>query len=360
MIYIHVPFCHRKCTYCAFYSLGSQRQELMHSYAEALIGEIHRRHTEATHAIRTLYFGGGTPSILPLDEVAHIADTLRNTFDLTLLEEATIECNPEDLTGEYLQGLRSTGLFNRISIGLQCLDDAGLRLLGRRHTADDALQAVERCHALGFQNISVDLMYGLPIGVDGDIARLKEVLPAVTHISAYALTVEPNTALARQVEMGRLTMPDDDEVARQYHTLNKRLQAWGFSQYEVSNYARPGYQSRHNSRYWDRTPYLGLGPAAHSFDGRKRRWNVSDVREYIHEVSYEEETLTDNDAYNELLMTSLRTTRGIALADIPPERRREFLPFERCGWLRQSDGRLVPSPEGLLHADGMAASLFVK
>lgn len=362
MIYIHVPFCHRKCTYCAFYSVASQR--LVHDYVDALLVEMEQRCVEQAHAIKTIYFGGGTPSLLPLDELARIVEGLKRFFDLSQVEEATIECNPEDLTPAYLEGLRQLGLFNRISVGVQSLDDEVLRRLNRRHTAQQALSAVENACRAGFDNIGIDLIYG--IQKNPHCLVNMEILDKVTHVSAYSLTVEPGTALALQVEQGRVTLPDEDEVVQQYYTLRDKLVAAGFQQYEVSNYARPGYHSKHNSRYWNRTPYLGLGPAAHSFDGHSRRWNVNNVNEYILAPtdSFSSEKLTVADAYNELVMTSLRTTQGLPLSAVPDEykelQKRKIQPFVDCGWIIVSEGSVYqPTAEGLLHADGMAAELFV-
>lgn len=357
MIYLHVPFCHRKCTYCAFYSVASQR--LVHDYVDALLVEMKHRRGEQAHPIKTVYFGGGTPSLLPLDEMARIVDGLRGNFDLSQVEEATIECNPEDLTPAYLDGLKQLGLFNRISLGIQSLDDNVLRLIGRRHTARQALDAVENAHCAGFQNISVDFIYG--------IVPIETIVPIdyITHISAYSLTVEEGTALDVQVRQGRVVLPDEDEVVRQYHALNKAFVAAGFRQYEVSNYARPGLESRHNSRYWDRTPYLGLGPAAHSFDGHCRRWNVNNVAAYFSDPigSFSFENLTDADAYNELLMTSLRTVKGLSLLSVPEEYNERLhqgmRPYVDCGWIVLKDNHYSPTAEGLLHADGMASELFI-
>lgn len=309
--------------------------------------EMERRKEEQRHPIRTVYFGGGTPSILPVLELARIVEGLRRCFDLSALVEMTIEANPEDLSPEYLESLQQLG-FNRISIGVQSLDDKILRLLNRRHTAQQAIEAVDNAHKAGFDNISVDFIYGLP----GDFRFPTFNVKSVTHVSAYALTIEPGTALAVQVEQGRVVLPDDDEVVRQYYTLHERLEAAGFRQYEVSNYARPGYESKHNSRYWDRTPYLGLGPGAHSFDGKKRVWNNPDG-------SVGEETLDAADAYNEMLMTALRTVRGLPAAEVSGRQKEQLQPYLDCSWLVLKDGFYCPTTEGLLHADGMAASLFV-
>ncbi len=370
MIYIHVPFCHRKCTYCAFYSKPVGGRERVTAYVDALIAEMRMRRGEQAHPVRTVYFGGGTPSILSLEDLERVAVALRECFDLSQLEEVTLEANPEDLTLDYLRGLRDMGLVNRLSIGIQSLDDEMLRLIGRRHTASQALAAVAAAHAVGFHNLSVDFIYGLPRE-----SRYSDFdFRLVSHLSAYALTVEPGTALAVMVERGRVSLPGDDAVVEQYHTLRRLFAERGFAQYEVSNYARLDCHSRHNSRYWDRTPYLGLGPGAHSFDGLHRRWNEHDIDAYIKNLTgdtlpvpppAQQETLTLADTFNELLMTSLRTVRGLALAQVPTEYReglhRGMQPFIKQGWIEYlpSQSTYRPTAEGLLQADGMAAALFV-
>lgn len=331
----------------------------MVAYVDALLEEMERHKGEQAHPIRTVYLGGGTPTILPLEELARIVEGLRRCFNLSQVEEATIEANPEDLTPEYLSGLREMGLFNRLSIGVQSLDDEMLRLIGRRHSAAQALDALERAHEAGFHNISVDFIYGLPKEYRFSTFNFQ----LVTHLSAYALTVEPSTALAKQVEQGRVVLPGEDEVVRQYHEFCRTFEAQGFGQYEISNFCRPGYHSRHNSRYWDRTPYLGLGPSAHSFDGQRRRWNTVMEAESGKWKVENEETLTEADAYNELLMTALRTTRGIALVHVPEEQMERLhhgmKRYVDCGWIVLKDNHYAPTKEGLLHADGIAAELFV-
>ncbi len=355
MIYVHVPFCHRKCTYCAFYSKPVLETRgvspAVERYVDALLAEMEQRKGEQAHPIKTVYFGGGTPSILPVEQLTRIVEGLRHCFDLSQVEEMTLEANPEDLTPEYLSALRGLE-FNRLSIGVQSLDDKVLRMLNRRHTAAQALASVEEAHAAGFENISVDFIYGI-----GSIVPIEPIVSMVNHISAYSLTVEPGTALAMQVEQGRVVLPDEEAVVWQYHALHEQLTRAGFEQYEVSNYARPGYESKHNSRYWDRTPYLGLGPAAHSFDGQHRLWNNPDG-------TFEQETLTPVDAYNELMMTSLRTVRGLPLAAVPEGQKERLLrgmqPYMDCGWIVLKDNCFCPTTEGLLHADGMAAALFAE
>lgn len=352
MIYIHVPFCHRKCTYCAFFSKMESAKWRVGNYVDALIEEMKQRRGEQNHPIKTVYFGGGTPSILPLVELERIVKALHECFDLSQVEEVTLEANPEDLTLDYLHGLKDMQFVSRLSIGIQSLDDEVLRMIGRRHTVQQAMAAVENAYRTGFHNISVDFIYGLPRKLQLSSFNFQ----LVSHVSAYALTVEPGTALAVQVEQGRVVLPDEEEVVHQYHIMCSILEEKGFAQYEVSNFCRPGFTSKHNSRYWDRTPYLGLGPGAHSFDGCRRRWNKPDG-------TYEEETLTETDAFNELVMTALRTTRGLSIDQTPEEYKKrlhqKMQPYVDCGWITLCDGFYQPTREGLLHADGMAAELFL-
>lgn len=376
MIYIHVPFCHRKCTYCAFYSKVESGKWRVENYVDALVEEMCQRRGEQTHPIKTIYFGGGTPSVLSSNELERIIKALREYFDLSQLEEVTMECNPEDLTVDYLYEIRQLGMINRLSIGIQSFDDEVLRLLNRRHTAAQAIEAVENSRYAGFHNLSVDIIYGLP-GMTS-LTGLTSLTGRVTHISAYALTVEPGTALAVQVAQGRVELPEEEEVVSQYFAVKQQLEADGFKQYEISNYSRLGFDSKHNSRYWDRTPYLGLGPGAHSFDGIHRKWNNSNIEDYCKvlndpkgikdlEALCQKETLSTADAFNELLMTSLRTVRGLSLTQVPEQYKerlcRMIQPYVDCGWIvvRSEVGgmRYEPTEEGLLHADGIAADLFV-
>ena len=368
MIYIHIPFCHRKCSYCAFYSVPAPAH--LSTYVSALCRELELRRYTLEHPVRTLYFGGGTPSILPIGQLACIADTLRRNYDLSALEECTLEANPEDLTPEYLAALQDLHFFNRISIGIQSLNDDELRLINRRHSAGQALEAVNAAASAGFGNISIDLIYGIP-GQTEDSWRdtLRQIAPLpVTHLSAYALTVEPNTILEKQIEQGRIPAIDDGVAVAHYRTLLEWTQVHGFEQYEISNFARPGYKSIHNSRYWDRTPYLGAGAAAHSFDGECRRWNISNVKEYCTlldtgRIPHEEEELTLRDAHNEYLMTALRTVGGIdkALVSLPFAKVLEtkIQKYVALGLVADTGSHYRPTPEGLLHADGIAAELFI-
>ncbi len=368
MVYLHIPFCHRKCTYCAFYSVVTAADK--QAYVAALCRELAMRSHEVEHPVHTVYFGGGTPTILTASQLGQVVEALHAHYDLSEVEEVTIEANPEDLTPEYLEGLKALGFFNRISIGVQSFRDGDLKMLNRRHDAAQAVCAVNDAHAAGFGNISIDLIYGLP---QQSLADWQENLAMaarlpVAHLSAYSLTVESGTMLAKQTEQGRVTMPSDEDVVSHYGVLVEWAENNGFEQYEISNFCRPGMRSRHNSRYWNRTPYLGVGAAAHSFDGEHRRWNVADASQYVASVSaghiaHEEESLGLKDAFNEYVMTSLRTVEGIDKSMVQAPFRDRLAKgvrrFVDNGMIVETPTHYQPTPEGLLHADGMAAELFI-
>lgn len=366
MIYVHIPYCHRKCTYCAFYSVVTAREK--QPYVDAVCRELTMRRDEVSSPVRTVYFGGGTPSLLTAGQLGQIVDVLYKEFDMSGVEEVTLEANPEDLTHHFLADLKGLGFFNRLSIGVQSFHDEDLRMLNRRHDSEQAVQAVKRAVASGFGNVSIDLIYGLP-GRGYWLSNLKKVseLP-VQHLSAYALTLERGTILERQVEQRRVALPSDEESVLQYEALLEWAAANGFEQYEISNFCRPGYKAVHNSHYWDRTPYLGVGAAAHSFDGMCRRWNVADAERYIQSVAtghveHDNEELGVKDAYNEYLMTALRTVAGIEkekVAEPFVERLRKGISrFVAVGLIEETPTHFRPTRQGLLHADGIAAELFV-
>ena len=368
MIYLHIPFCHRKCTYCAFYSVVTSSDK--QAYVDALCSELAMRRHEVCHPVRTVYFGGGTPTVLTIGQIGQIVETIRLYYDVSAIEEATLEANPEDLTQEYLKGLKSLGFFNRISIGVQSFHDSDLKLLNRRHSAHQAVEAVKEAFVAGFGNISIDLIYGLPHqSVKQGRERLMQVEGlGVSHLSAYALSVEPGTMLWSQVEQGRVVVADEEESLQHYETLIEWSSKTGFGQYEISSFCKQGFKSRHNSRYWDYTPYLGVGAAAHSFDGHSRRWNVPDVRKYVASVvngaiDFQKEDLDENDAYNEYVMTALRTTDGIAKAMIPSKYAKELSrsveQLVAKGLIMETPTHYVPTRQGLLQADGIAAELFI-
>lgn len=369
MLYVHIPYCHRKCTYCAFYSAVTKADK--QQYVDSLCRELEWRSDEMAHPLRTIYFGGGTPTILTVAQLGQIVDTIRKNYDVSQVEEATIEANPEDLTAEFLEALKSMGFFNRVSIGVQSFRDEDLRVLNRRHSVMQSREAVERVYNAGMSNISIDLIYGLP---GQDLKAWQGNLEAafslpISHLSAYALTIEPGTMLQRQIEEGRVVPADEDAVVAQYQELLIWAAKHGFEQYEVSNFALPECRSRHNSRYWDRTPYLGVGAAAHSFDGHTRRWNIADEQLYISGIQhgfvpFEKEDLTENDAFNEYIMTALRTCDGIAKSLVPHafvcSLSQNIQRYIVAGLIQETATHYRPTAEGLLHADGIASELFAE
>jgi oxygen-independent coproporphyrinogen-3 oxidase len=341
-LYVHIPFCKKRCLYCDFFSttLLARRDE----YVQALLKEIAQRKNEAG-PIRTIYLGGGTPSTL---ETAHIVQILEaiGTQDA---QEITMELNPGDADEAYLQAIRDVGI-NRLSIGIQSCDDTLLLLIGRRHTAQQALTAVQMAQDAGFDNISIDLMYALPTQTmekwEADIETALSL--NVQHISSYGLMYEEGTALTRQMEEGTLTAIDEDTENAMYDALCKRLQAAGFVHYEVSNFALPGYESKHNSSYWDGTPYVGVGAGAHSYIRNIRSWNPDDLDAYIQGITKgtlvrESEMLSEANLYNERVMLGLRTTKGIPQTEI----RSEISKYVEAGLLQEKDGRIVATQKGI-------------
>ncbi len=319
-IYFHVPICKVRCSYCAFYSTtqGAKVDELV----EGMCREMELRDDFLTdRVVRTIYFGGGTPSVLPAERIGHLLDEVRKRYAVCEDAEITLEANPDDLTEGYLLGLLDVGV-NRLSIGVQSLNDEVLRFANRRHTAAQACEAVRMAAQLGFENISIDLMYGFPcetmVGWRETVDKALE-LP-VQHISAYDLTYEEGTVLWRRLQAGEIVAVDDDEVNELHDVMVAKLKEKGFEQYEVSNYAQRGKHSQHNSSYWCGVAYLGIGPAAHSYDGDLvREWNVESLDAYVEamqrgEGCSEREVLTAEDRYNEYVMLALRTVRGVDLA----------------------------------------------
>lgn len=313
-IYIHIPFCRRKCAYCDFFSVtdtGSRDAVLREIIRElrserGFIGDL---------PVGTVYIGGGTPSVYEPSELQTLIDTVKEMWDCGGLGEITVEANPDDLTPEYLTELAKTDV-NRLSIGIQSFSDRDLRLMNRRHTAAAAVDAVREAQQAGFANITIDLIYGIPGMSSAEWRQNIEtaVSLGVQHISAYHLTIEQGTPFGRLAAERRLTPVDEAASEEQYLTLHKMLTGAGFEHYEISNFALPGYRARHNSSYWSGEPYLGAGPSAHSFNGTVRRSSACSTAPYLDNVStpvYVSETLTAADRYNEFVMTSLRCAEGI-------------------------------------------------
>jgi len=368
-IYIHIPFCRRKCRYCDFYSTASGA--LMAPVLEALHRELATRAAEVAGPVRTLYFGGGTPTLYTPGQLQGLIETVRAHYD-TDFEEVTVEANPDDLTDDYLAALRDTDA-DRLSLGVQSFYDHHLELFGRRHTGRQAEEAVRRAQGYGFANLTLDLIYGVPGMTDAEWAEnLRRAIGlGVPHLSAYHLTIAPGTALGRWVARGRIAEVAEPVSARQYAMLEEMTAAAGYDHYEVSNFALPGYAARHNSRYWDGTPYIGVGPSAHSFDGATRRWNTADNKLYVERSAigdwFETETLTPLDRFNETLMTGLRTATGVDLAALERAFGRQWSAYLLAaaqkhiatGLLVADGGRLrIPSAHFLV-SDAVIADLFL-
>ncbi len=310
-IYVHIPFCASRCAYCDFFSTLKLEQAGAF-YVEALIAEARLRRDELRgEPIKTLYLGGGTPSQLPVALLRRLVAGLRGIFDLFGLEEFTVEANPDDVTPEWCAALPPLGV-NRVSMGVQSFQDDILRAIGRRHTAQQAVEAVARLREAGIRNISIDLIYGLPgQTVESWTDSVRQAIALKPqHISAYGLTYEEGTRLWQQRERGEVIEVPEEQCIEMYRILVDTLQAAGYEHYEISNFALPGYHSRHNSSYWDDTPYLGLGAAAHSYDGAVRRYNPADLQEYIDKITagapaYEQEELTQRERDDERVMLGL-------------------------------------------------------
>ena len=323
-IYIHIPFCKQRCTYCDFYT--EVAPQYIASLIDSIVKELNiRKEYLKNSTINTIYFGGGTPSILSKEQFSILFDAIYTLFPVAADAEITFEANPDDLTPEFLESLRSLP-FNRTSIGIQSFDDNDLKRINRRHTAEQAVEAVKIAQRTGFNNISIDLIYGLPFQtLEAWEKQLDTALSLqVQHISAYGLTYEEGTPMWKQREKGEIEAVDDQVMNEMYTLLLKKTTQNGFEAYEISNFALPGYRSRHNSSYWKQEPYLGVGPSAHSYDLISRQWNISSITEYINAINAngvfcERELLTLNDRYNDFVMVSLRTSEGIDLNTLEKE-----------------------------------------
>lgn len=320
-IYIHIPFCKKKCIYCDFYSIGANGLE--GEYVSALIKELGVRKQELhNEPIETIYFGGGTPSLLTAQQIGRIIKAIQKECIANAVKEITVEVNPDDITERYVKALVEVGV-NRISMGVQSFDDAELKYINRRHTADEAVKAVEAIKEAGITNISIDLIYGLPGQNMESWQRSinKAVALDVPHISCYCLSYEEGTRLYQLRELGAVKECDEDSCIQMYEVLVEVLKAYGYEHYEVSNFAKEGMYSKHNSSYWNGTSFLGLGASAHSFDGFVRSYNISNVKQYISKIesgnlACEREEETVDEKYDEYIMIRLRTMWGIDSNDL--------------------------------------------
>jgi oxygen-independent coproporphyrinogen-3 oxidase len=368
-VYIHIPFCHKACTYCDFHFSVSLKNKA--ALVEALLKEIELRKSFLDEPVSTIYFGGGTPSVLNADEINRITEKVAEHFQLALTE-VTLEANPEDLTPAYLQSLRKT-VVNRLSIGIQSFSNERLQWMNRSHTAEQACNAVQRTKDEGF-DISIDLIFALP-GMtihEWEEQLLKASSLQVSHISAYSLTLESKTAYAHQVKNKKVQELNDSDAEAQFLAAHDFFSAKGYHHYEISNYAISGKEAKHNSSYWLQAPYLGLGPSAHSFKKQLRCWNVANNNSYIKSVEQGIlpltcEELQTKDTFNETVMTALRTAVGLNIKTLekktPHEMFQQFLKDvslqKQKGWIEQK-GDVVFIP--LVHwykADSVISEFFI-
>lgn len=345
------------------------REEEAVRYVAALCRELElRRDYLGGEPVRTVYFGGGTPSRLTPDQIGTVISAIRSILGLDSLEELTIECNPDDITPQYITALKAFGV-NRISMGVQTFNDGLLRFMHRRHTAAQALNAVRICRESGITNISIDLMYGLP-GQTLAMFRtdLETALAAgVQHISSYCLSYEEGTPLLSLRDQGKLQPADEDLSSAMFTLMCQTLRDGGFEHYEISNFCRPGCHSRHNSSYWDGTPYLGLGAAAHSYNKTSRQWSPSNLDTYLNSIekgipAFDKETLSEQDRFNEKVMLSLRTSQGLDLQTISAAQQQSLLasakPFIERGQLIRDHSFIRLSESALFISDTIISTLF--
>lgn len=377
-IYLHVPFCNSRCIYCGFCSTVSKG--LRQKYIPALKREISERGDffsslyESDCIVKTLYVGGGTPSILPPELLKEAVSAIRETFRIAEEIEFTVEVNPDDITEDYAGSLRRMGV-NRVSMGVQSFKDSHLKWMRRRHDSQTAVNAYRILRKAGFDNISLDLIFGFPLMTvrdwEDNLDTIIELSPE--HISAYQMGIDPDTPLERMEKSGEFSLPSQEDSERMYKILQAKLKAAGYVQYEVSNFCKPGYHSRHNSSYWNRTPYLGLGPGAHSFIGMAREWNTSDIATWCNLSILplrEGETLSPVDVFNEILMLGLRTAAGVSLDTLrncgpqSPLFISDLLPklsaMESNGLITLTpDGKIKIPPGKFFISDGIIRELFV-
>jgi oxygen-independent coproporphyrinogen-3 oxidase len=369
-IYVHIPFCKKRCSYCDFHfstTFSSYREKLI----AAICFELDLRKSELNGIpVETVYFGGGTPSLLTKDELSDILLAVRGAYQLIEEPEVTFEVNPDDATEENLIAWKELGI-NRLSIGLQSFQETDLAWMNRSHSTQQGEEAVRLAQALGFDNISIDLIYGLPdLSNEQWFAHLNRVLNLnIQHISSYCLTIEPKTALNDFVAKGKLSRPTEDQQSEQFDLLVSTLGNGGFEHYEISNFAKDQKYAKHNSAYWNFTPYLGVGPSAHSFNGHQRRWNVANNTKYYKEVGkneewFEVETLSASEKWNEYFLTGLRTKWGIlktSILDLGGFNASELTQLETylsTDLMIENQENYVLTEKGKLQADGISSSFF--
>jgi oxygen-independent coproporphyrinogen-3 oxidase len=370
-IYLHIPFCKQACHYCDFHF--STNLELKEKICAAIQRELSLQNDYlAKQEVSTIYFGGGTPSLLSSPEIKAILDTIHSTFQVSATAEITLEANPDDLSREKLAILFATGI-NRLSIGVQSFDNETLRFLNRAHSGTEATQCIEDARMVGFKNLSLDLIYAIPgqtiASWKDNIIRALDLSPE--HFSTYSLTVEEKTVFGHHFKKGKLKTVSEDIAAEEFEILMSELAKAGYEHYEISNFCKPGFQSQHNSNYWKGAHYLGIGPSAHSFNGDSRQFNVSNNSMYLNSISqgivpFEKEALTRENKINEHIFTTLRTSWGVDLSFLKNELEYDLLnnqslyinDLEKRGLAKLTNGKLVLTNSGKLLADKIASDLF--
>ncbi len=388
-IYIHIPFCKQACHYCDFHFAISLEKK--NDFLQALLGEINLQKnffwvsknidsktasdqiTNKKSQIKTIYFGGGTPSLLSSEEIKEILDEISKFHDVSEDAEITLEANPDDLTKEKLESLKAAGI-NRLSIGIQSFSEDDLKFMNRAHNSQQAIESVKLAQEVGFSNITIDLIYGTPtLSNEQWIKNLQIAFSLnVPHLSCYSLTVEPKTALAQFIKKGTVPPVDDAKSSEQFEMLMRLAPENDFEQYEISNFAKEKKYSIHNSNYWKNEKYLGLGPSAHSYNGTSRQWNIANNAIYIqslqsNKIPFEIEVLTKTQRYNEYILTSLRTMWGCSLEMISSEFGEKFVDsfsksvnqFLDNGWIKENESAYTLTKEGKFFADKISAELFI-
>jgi oxygen-independent coproporphyrinogen III oxidase len=371
-IYIHIPFCTQKCHYCNFHFSTSLAQK--HDLVNALLQEIDlQKNYLENESIETVYFGGGTPSLLSEKELNWILNSIQKKISLSAQAEITLEANPGDLTTDYLNILKNAGV-NRLSIGIQSFDDEDLKRLNRNHSSQEGIASVKRAQDSGMKNISIDLIYGLP---EMNLTKWKKNLAIaftldVPHLSSYCLTIEKNTFFYDQKINKKISFPEDEITAEQFEELMKETAENGFLHYEISNFCKPDFFSKHNSSYWKNIPYLGIGPSAHSYNRISRQWNVANNSHYIKSlqeknIPFEKENLTTIQKFNERILTGIRTMWGVDENELRKnftkkfieEFKKQTLPYLESGHLNFNENIYSLSQKGKLVADRITSDLFL-
>ncbi len=373
-IYIHIPFCESKCNYCDFFARVVNNLETRQAYVDALCKEIElQKNYLKTKTIQTIYFGGGTPSVLSINQLQQIFKTIFKIFDLEKQHEITLEANPENLTKEYLEKLKDNTPVNRLSIGIQSFFDDDLLFMNRKHTAREAIDAVRNARRTGYENITVDLIYSLPNMTSqrllGNLKQFFEL--GISHLSAYNLIIEEATVLGLWKKKGKIKELEDEQSLSLYKLLIEQMEAHGYEHYEISNFAKPNFLSVHNFSYWTGEKYLGIGAGAHSFDKKSRQWNIANIKKYIEtiqkgEIPAEKETLSNEEKFNEFIMTGLRTYLGISEQRLSEEFREFYAQIRpqinnylSNNFLYEKNGNFILTKEGKFISDAIMSDLMI-